>query len=141
MIWVFKTFRILKTRETISYGIDNGIICYSCKEDIGYVFDKQNGTISIPDEKRQCLSCKRESNLDNIIGKRYIRIFDFIYSKKWNMIFVIITISSILIQILNIFLSISFLSITGGLLVNFANYGNYLNIKDKTRPKKTQSKD
>lgn len=136
MIWLVKIFIIIKTRENISHLIDNGILCSSCKDDIGYVFDEQNGTISEFGEKRQCASCKRESALNEIIGKKKTKIFDFIYSKNWHIIFILMTISSIIFQLLNIFLHIPFLAIVGGLILNYANYSNYLNIKYTTRPKK-----
>ena len=130
MIWLVKIFIIIRTRENISHLIDNGILCSSCKDDIGYIFD--NGIIS----ERQCASCKRESALNEIIGKKKTKIFDFIYSKNWHIIFILMTISSIIFQLLNIFLHIPFLTIVGGLILNYANYSNYLNIKYTTRPKK-----
>lgn len=136
MIWIIKIFRILKTRESISYSIDNGIVCYSCKEDIGYIVDDQSGTISEFGDRRQCASCKRESGINEIIGKKKFKIFDFIYYKNWHIIFFSLTLSSIIFQLLNIFLHIPILAIIGGLILNFANYGNYLNTLYKSRPKK-----
>ncbi len=142
MIWLVKIFIIIKTRENISHLIDNGILCSSCKDEIDevYFFDEQKGTIEFVG-KRQCTSCKRESALNEIIGKKKTKIFDFIYSKNWHIIFILMTISSIIFQLLNIFLHIPFLTIVGGLILNYANYSNYLNIKYTTRPKKTQSLD
>ena len=130
MIWLVKIFIIIRTRENISHLIDNGILCSSCKNDIEYIINK--GIIS----ERQCTKKKKKSALNEIIGKKKTKIFDFIYSKNWHIIFILMTISSIIFQLLNIFLHIPFLTIVGGLILNYANYSNYLNIKYTTRPKK-----
>jgi len=124
-----------KKREVISYEIEHGIICCSCKEIIYYDSDQlQNWP---PSTKRElCLKCKRDDILGEILEKKHTHLFYFVYSKKWKYTFLYLSLFSIIVQVSNIFLHTSFLSIVGGGMLFVTHGFNFMNFLYITRPKK-----
>lgn len=135
LFWILLTIIQRKKRDYINYEIDNGVICYSCKENI------QNTDLIQwrPSKRELCLQCKRDKALDSVLEEKHTHILDFINNKNWKYIFIYTSLFAVLIQVGNIFIHNGIVGFIGGLLVFTIQFLNYLNFRFNTRPKKTQS--
>ena len=136
LVFVVLIAILSKKRDIISHELENGSICYSCKETI-----ESNKVEWKPifQKRELCLKCKRDDILGEILEKKHTHLFDFVYSKKWKHTFLYLSLFSIIFQVSNIFLHTSFLSIVGGGMLFVTQGLNFMNFLYITRPKKTQS--
>lgn len=137
LFWLVLLRFKMKNRTYVSSQIDNGSICYSCKEDIDT--EKkiwETGT------RQLCTSCKRDQSLEEIIGHKHLNRYsiDSFLSKDWMRKFIVLTTVSIAMQFLNIFTHSNIIGISGAILLFMAHAFNYLHFMKISRPnKKTQS--
>ena len=125
-----------KKREYISYEMDNGIICYSCKERIEY--DDTSNQWPPSTKRELCLQCKRDKALDSVLEEKHTHIFDVINNKNWKYIFIYTSLFAVLIQVSNIFIHNGIVGFIGGTIVFTVQLFNYINFRYNTK-KKTQS--
>ena len=137
---IFLILPIFLKRESISFGIKNGDICYRCKSDIEspisrWYIDPLTGEINFNEQMETlCKSCERDTKLDSVLSiKKEIIIFG---TKTAVRIQQIITLSSVPFNVLSM-ISRPF-SIIGGLLLFIGTYLSHKNYLATTR-KKVQS--
>ena len=137
---IFLILPIFLKRESISFGIKNGDICYRCKSDIEspisrWYIDPLTGEINFNEQMETlCKSCERDTKLDSVLSiKKEIIIFG---TKKAVRIQQIITLSSVPFNVLSMIFRP--FSIIGGLLLFIGTYLSHKNYLATTR-KKVQS--
>ena len=137
---IFLILPIFLKRESISFGIKNGDICYRCKSDIEspisrWYIDPLTGEINFNEQMETlCKSCERDTKLDSVLSiKKEIIIFG---TKTAVRIQQIITLSSVPFNVLSMIFRP--FSIIGGLLLFIGSYLSHKNYLATTR-KKVQS--
>jgi len=138
---IFLILPVFLKRESISFGIKNGDICYRCKSDIEspisrWYIDPLTGEISFNEQMVEtlCKSCERDTKLDSVLSiKKEIIIFG---TKKAVRIQQITILCSVPFNVLSMIFRP--LSIIGGLLLFIGMYLSYKNYLATTR-KKVQS--
>jgi hypothetical protein len=136
LLWVGLSFLFFNKRENIEFDIERGLICPSCKENI---YTEEQPFSKWPNHVQFCKKCQRDSILDNILNRKEVRIFNFIYSKNWKYYFIGFSFFSITLNVGNLFLHNGYCALFAGIILFSAQLFNYLNFLHTTR-KKTQSK-
>jgi len=130
LVWIIIIAIQRNNREYINFDIDNGLICYSCKEKIKYDSLKEWP----PSKNRElCKQCKRDKSLDNILGKKGNYIRDLAYSRNWNYIFMYTVLSVFFIQLCNMIIKNSYIGFLTGLILFILQFLNYLNFRFNTK--------
>lgn len=138
---IFLILPVFLKRESISFKIRTGDICYRCKSDIEspisrWYIDPLTGEISFNEQMVEtlCKSCERDTKLDSVLStKKEIIIFG---TKKAVRIQQITILCSVPFNVLSMIFRP--LSIIGGLLLFIGMYLSYKNYLATTR-KKVQS--
>lgn len=128
LFWLVLLHFKMRSRENISWLIKDGRICRICKED-----NESQQYLSV------CTACKRDQNLSEVLGKKIFNPLSFVASDNWRFLFFTMSILSVFLQSINLFLKNEYFGLAGGLLLFFAQMGNYYNFMKISRPKKTQS--
>jgi hypothetical protein len=124
----------MRSRENISWLIKDGRICRICKEDI--IRESDASHIWIIANPTTCTACKRDQNLSEVLGKKIFNPLSFVASDNWRFVFFTMSILSVFLQSINLFLKNGYFGLAGGSLLFFAQMGNYYNFMKISRPKK-----
>ena len=137
--FLFTLLTIFQSRNRISIKsqINEGIICYSCKEEIIYGDDLTQWPPST--HKELCKKCRRDDILDDVLERKPFKLTNIFFLKNWNFIFFSVSSISLLFQIINIFIHNYLIGLFSGLLFCFINLLNYLNFRYNSKKKQTQS--
>ena len=93
LLYVIKS----RKREFVSRGIDNGSICYKCKNDIeDEDFWKMNYSPQL------CKSCERDKKLGSVLNSNTVNNL-FKYRKNWFKITIVFNILSMFFNLLSIY--------------------------------------
>lgn len=132
LFWLILLHLKMKRRLIISYKIENGTVCYSCKEDM----DIQPW--DAPGNKQLCKSCKRDQSLNVLIGKKISKYtLDSFLVRNWGTKFLIMSGLSIILQLSNVFIHNNFVGISGALLLFMVHAFNYYHYMRISRPIKS----
>jgi hypothetical protein len=124
----------MRSRENISWLIKDGVICRICKEDIIREIDASHFWIIA--NPTTCTACKRDQTLSEVLGQKIFNPLSFVSSDNWRFVFFTMSILSVFLQSINLFLKNGYFGLVGGLLLFFAQMGNYYNFMKISRPKK-----
>ena len=125
LFWSTLLLYKMRSRENISWLIKDGVICRICKED-----NESHQYLAV------CAACKRDQTLSEVLGKKIFNPLSFVASDNWRFVFFTMSILSVFLQSINLFLKNGYFGLVGGSLLFFAQMGNYYNFMKISRPKK-----
>lgn len=139
VVFVLLNLLQMKRRNLITYELDHGIICYTCKQNIDYPLDSQQQWPP-SNKKEQCLQCKRDELIGDLLETKRFSLENIVCHKKWKWIFLYLSIMTISIQVSNLFILSGVLSFFGGLSLFIIQFLNFLHFRYTSRPKNMSTK-
>lgn len=126
---IFIYMRMMRKREFVSFDINTGTRCYSCKEEIERDYFNTLVKGLKDDEKlhKLCKSCERDKSIDILFSKKrgqfILSLKKFILSEKYRKIQQRVTIGCVVLPLLGLLLKHVF-----GLNNHFTDISNIINI-------------
>ena len=137
LFWLTLLLFKMRSRENISWLIKDGVICRICREDIiREIDDSHQLDVWVITKPTTCTACKRDQTLSEVLGQKIFNPLSFVASDNWRFVFFTMSILSVFLQSINLFLKNGYFGLVGGLLLFFAQMGNYYNFMKISRPKK-----
>ena len=114
LVFIFFQFSILKKRNSLSWEIKKGKICYNCKEDLNLsekdTFDR---LMKSEDYSKLCISCSRDRKISLLKYPSLILKYKFqkyLISQKFNKLNIYFLISVLFFIILDVIFKINGIS-------------------------------
>ena len=129
VIYIVYLIRIRK-RESISWLIESGKICYGCKENI---VDSDDITVNVKG-KKLCASCQRDSKLEEIIETKISKIIRRFNNLDLFKLYITLVSISIGLNITSFW--VRSLSTFGSFFLMMSAFSLYYGLMKNSRPKK-----